>query len=134
MGAPKGNRNSAKGKYPRRVISLSGPEYDAAMDRLVRRGNTNPTDKEIVKEMSDLYWSQFGITYDISSEEDAAIMEKSALAAIRKDYLWIKECEDMSLDDLRKMACFLPSSSQYEMKRSRQAQIVLETREKGKKE
>ena len=131
-GGQPGNRNRAKNnQYPRRIVSLSGSEYDAAMTRLARQGKNNPTDKEVVREMSELDWAQFGFTLDMSPEEGAEIIEKSALAAIRKEYQWIKECEDMPLERLREEVAHKPSAStgKSDLKRHRQAVIVLESRE-----
>lgn len=55
MGAPKGNRNRAPNNiYPRRVVSLSGLEYDAAMGLLEKQGISDPSDKEILDAMRGL--------------------------------------------------------------------------------
>src|SRR2546430_465425 len=107
MGAPKGNRNRAKDKvYKRRVISLSGPEYDAAMKCLEDQGIDSPTDKEIFKAMSELDWSRFGFHLPSSEEEDEAKRreaEESELATARADYQWIRECEVLSIEKLKEI-------------------------------
>jgi hypothetical protein len=146
-GQPK-NRNAARGQYPRRVVSLSGPEFDEAMKSLEKRGVSDPTDKEIIKEMTKLDWSQFGIKQETSEEAaqyDREQAERSALAETRADYQWTEECKAMSIETLRKIIAegpYVPNEdgSQPEPeevdepfrslhpRRHRQAQIVLETR------
>lgn len=137
MGAPKGNRNRAiKNKYAGRVVSLSGPKYDAAIDHLKERGIEEPSNKEVLETMTTLDWDQFGFEYrkptpEEEAEDDRKETERSELATIRADYRWIKECEMLSIETLREIVADAPSaeSDAHYWKRHRQAQIVLEARE-----
>lgn len=129
MGAPKGNKNRAKdNKFPRRMVSLSGPEYDAAMERLARRGKSTPTNKEILREMSDLDWSQF--EFNLSDEEAAEIEREAEMRKLRADCRWIKDCERLSIEALKEVV--ERSEKDYHnpvnLRRHRQAQIILEGR------
>ena len=45
-GGQPGNRNRAKGKYKRVVISLSGPDYDALVDAISANGPVTDADVE----------------------------------------------------------------------------------------
>lgn len=88
--------------------------------------------------MSNLDWGQFGFEYkDPTPEEEAERKqqeaERSALATVRADYQWIKECEVLSIEKLREIVADKPSedADEHYWKRLRQAQIVLEARERG---
>jgi len=142
------NRNAAKGQYSRRVVSLSGAEFDAAMRRLEEQGKSNPSDKEIIKEMSALDWSQFGIreeTTEEAAQYGRVQAEKSALAEVRADYQWTEECKSMSIETLRKIIAdgpYVPNEDgtqprpeevnepfkSLHLKRHMQAQVVLESK------
>ena len=79
--------------------------------------------------MSD--WSIFGFEYKDPTPEQEA--ERSALAKVRADYRWVKECEILSIEKLREIVADKPAEHDDEhcWKRHRQAQIVLEARERG---
>lgn len=139
MGAPKGNKNHAKGEYEAMVVSFSGPNYDAIRKRLDGQGIDNPTGKEVVQAMNEakLDWSQFGFEYrgltpEEEAEEARKEAERSELATIRADYQWIKACEIMPLENLREEVANKPSDTadEHYRKRHRQAMIVLEARER----
>lgn len=128
MGAPKGNRNRAiKNKYVGRVVSLSGPKYDAAIDCLKEKGIENPSNKEVLEAMD---WGQFG--FNLSDEEASGVEREAEMRKLRADYRWIKDCERLSIESLKEVVS--GSEEDYQnplnLKRHRQAQIVLEARER----
>jgi excisionase family DNA binding protein len=77
-------------------------------------------------------WESLEVRDLTPEEEDERAQkerERSKLAVIRADYEWFKACESMPLDILRENAAN-DSSDEHQCRRSKQAMIVLESREK----